>query len=296
MGIKGSDKNTQAEIEAGVNAATDIDSLLADVGDASASTLGSLYAILGNPGVDNFTEVIGQLLDAAIAMNVASDGTQTTIELLRAILERIGETPADPDDSLHTIAGQRDATALDKNTNDDGTQSHTALLRSLIDRIGNVGSSDISTKVDAVEALLLPKRVIKTVAFDGGAGSGAVGSVALFTVTGGVDYSIEIFCTETLVDAANLATISLGTAASTAQIIAVTGAAGQGGTTIAINEIWHDIAPDASTELTSDASKEFTSYGEDIIYTIAGEAITDGTLVASIIYTPRTSGGLVEAA
>jgi hypothetical protein len=275
--------------------AADLTALLADVGDASASTLGSLYAILGNPGTDDFVAVLGQLLDAALAMDTASDGTQTATTLLRSILERVGETPADPDDSLHTIIGQRDAAALDKNTNDDGTQSHTALLRSAINRLGNVGSSDIyseAVKIDTLEDLFLERRVVKTVTFDGGAGTGAVGTVALFTVTGGVDIDIEPFCTTNLTEAAPTATIEVGVAGNTDYIIATTNA-----TDIDADEIWHDASPDSPIELTSDASKKVTIYDTNIIATIGVQNVTGGVIEFSVLYKPRTSGAsLVGAA
>lgn len=50
---------------------TDIDAILADLGDASASTLGSVYAILGNPG----TQSINTQLGYAAAGSVAADAT-----------------------------------------------------------------------------------------------------------------------------------------------------------------------------------------------------------------------------
>jgi len=107
--------------------------------------------------VDTFTEVIGQLLDAALATNVPSDGTQTEVTLLRTILDRIGQTPGAGDDAIHTIIGQRDAAALGMNDDDDGTQSAIALLRSIIDRVGNVGTSPLADRFDLSEyALMYP--------------------------------------------------------------------------------------------------------------------------------------------
>ncbi len=159
----------------------------------------------------------------------------------------------------------------------------------------------IIAAITAQDALVITERIVKTVAFDGGAGSGAVGSVAVFTVTGLVDYAIKVVCTETLIDGADLATISLGTATVTDELIDVTDAAGKNGTTIETNDLWFNNTPGAagsvSTALLSDTSKERSSMGEDIIFTIAGEAISDGTLVVSIIYTKCTSGAsIVEAA
>lgn len=129
-----------------------IDAFMADLGDGSALDLGSITGALGNPATDTFTAVIGQLLDAALATNVASDGTQTEVTLLRTILDRIGQTPAAADDAIHTIIGQRDAAALGKNADDTGAESEIALLRSLIDRIGNVGASDIDGLLDTLTA------------------------------------------------------------------------------------------------------------------------------------------------
>lgn len=131
---------------------TDTQALLADVGDGSTLTLGSVTGALGDPATDTFAAVIGQLLDAALGMDTASTGAETQVTLLRSILERIGETPADPDDSLHTIVGQRDTAALGKNADDTGAETVIALLRSLIDRIGNVGASDIDGLIDTLTA------------------------------------------------------------------------------------------------------------------------------------------------
>ena len=157
--------------------------------------------------------------------------------------------------------------------------------------------------VSVLETYLLPgrvvelsSRIIKIVQFDGTAGVGAVGTINLYTVSGGIDFVLEAYCTETLVDASNLATISVGVTGDTAKIIPITGAAGQGGITIAVNELWHDASPDSSIELTSDAEKSFTIYNKNIIATIAGEAITDGVLIFSLLYTPKTSNAVVEAA
>lgn len=149
----------------------------------------------------------------------------------------------------------------------------------------------INDKVDALDALMLTRRVIKTVTFDGGAGSGAVGIVNLFTVTGGVDVSIEAFCTTLLTEAGATATIEVGIAGNTAFIIAQTDAVD-----IDANEIWHDATPDSTIELTSDASKEVTIHGSDIIATIGAQNVTAGVIIFSMLYTPRTSDGLVEAA
>ncbi len=88
--------------------------------------------------------VIGQLSDAAVAMDTASDGTQTAIMLLRSILERIGQTPADSDDPVHAILGQRDATA----DTTAGTASVMAILNAVVAALGLVDGGNTGFEAD----------------------------------------------------------------------------------------------------------------------------------------------------
>lgn len=55
-------------------------------------------------------DVVGNKTDTIPAMNLAP-GNWSIPAHLKAILERLGATPADPDDSLHTVVGQRDGTS-----------------------------------------------------------------------------------------------------------------------------------------------------------------------------------------
>lgn len=151
---------------------------------------------------------------------------------------------------------------------------------------------DASTKVDAVEALLITKLVTKTFTFTGAAGFGqANDTINLFTVTAGVDISFEAFPTTNLTVSAGT-TLEIGFAGDTADLIAQTDP-----TTIDAGEVWHDATPDKKHELTSDASKDRVLNGDNIIATVgAGGNITAGVITFSVLYTPRTSGALVEAA
>lgn len=97
-------------------------SVAPDVGDQVLIFHESIYAI-------------GQLADSAVAMNTASNGTQTAIMLLRSILERIGETPADPDDSIHTILGQTDD-AIPAMNSAPGSDSVIKHLKAILERVG----------------------------------------------------------------------------------------------------------------------------------------------------------------
>lgn len=130
----------------------------------------------------------------------------------------------------------------------------------------------------------------KTVAFDGAAGSGAVGAVALFTVTGAVIVRLVPICTEDLVCGAG-ATISVGTAATVAGLIAVTGA-----TDIDAGDIWFAAAPATVLDtLTNSMTEMVIGDGADIQADVLVDDITDGTIVFALWWTPVTSNGLVVA-
>lgn len=178
---------------------------------------------------------------------------------------------------------------------------------SLVDVLGNfTGPYDGTAADDNVKAaldLIAAKplslgntMVRKTVAFDGSAGNGAVGTVALFTVTGTVLVRLTCVCTETLTDAGNTATVEVGITGATATIIAQTGAAGAGGVTIAVGEIWHDNAPDASIEAASVLKEFIITAGSDIFITVGTEAVTDGTLEFACAYEALSADGAVVAA
>lgn len=150
---------------------------------------------------------------------------------------------------------------------------------------------DIKAQTVAIATLLITRSVIKTVTFDGGAGLGGVGTVNLFSITGGVDLSLEAFCTATLVEAAATAVIEVGISGDTEYILPSTNA-----TDINLNVIWHNASPGSSIALLSDASKEVTIKESDIFLTVGGQSVTAGEFDFSVIYTPRTSVAAVEAA
>ena len=134
-------------------------------------------------------------------------------------------------------------------------------------------------------------RVNKLVEFDGGAGSGAAGTVALFTVTGSVWVMVTSFCTETLVESAPTATISVGITGITAGLIALVNA-----DTVLIGNIWFDATP-VDMEVLTGIGGAFIGGGEDIFATVAGaQDVDDGTLEFVCYWTPLSSDGLVVAA
>lgn len=164
------------------------------------------------------------------------------------------------------------------------------------------GINDNVTAIDAVTELLpnggaltamgfAQNMAYKAVAFDGGAGSGAVGTVALFTVTGAAIVRIIAICTESLVTGAG-ATISVGTAGTVDGIIAVTT-----GVDIDAGDIWFAAAPATVLDTLANAELGFViGDGADIQANVLVDAITDGTIAFTCFWTPLTPGATVVAA
>ncbi|HQF70483.1 MAG TPA: hypothetical protein PLH39_04295 [Promineifilum sp.] len=129
----------------------------------------------------------------------------------------------------------------------------------------------------------------KVVAFDGNAGNGQIGTVALFTVTGAVAINITAICTETLVGAA---TLECGTPGATAGIIAQIANA----TALATGEIWYDGTPTTVLDTLAASMLGFViGDGADIQLTVGAANITDGTIEFTVFWTPLTANGNVVA-
>lgn len=140
---------------------------------------------------------------------------------------------------------------------------------------------------DGFGAYLAPK----VAAFDGAAGSGAVGTVALYTVTGAVLLRLICVCTESLVEAVGGGTVEVGIAGATANLIAQTVS-----TAVDAGEVWHDNSPDSEIEDISVMAGRVLGNGNDIILTVGAQAVTDGTLAFAAFWTPITAGASVVSA
>ena len=116
--------------------------------------------------------------------------------------------------------------------------------------------------------------------------TGAVAAHDLFTVTGTVAVTLFAVCTTNV---AGSGTIEVGTAASTAGLIAQTT-----GTDIDTKEIWHDATPDASIELVSIITSKIVI--DDIIYTIASDTLTGGVVTFYLSWYPISDGATVVVA
>lgn len=134
--------------------------------------------------------------------------------------------------------------------------------------------------------------ISKAVTFDGGAGTGAVGTVALFTVTGTVIVRVFAVC-GTLLGSAGAPTISVGTPnSSVSGMIPVTTALD-----IDANEIWFDSVPLAYCAALDDAGRNYViTGGDDIQANVLVADITSGVITFYCIWTPLSSDGNVVAA
>lgn len=126
----------------------------------------------------------------------------------------------------------------------------------------------------------IPKLFRKTITFDGTAGNGAVGTVAIASVIGAV--LIREGAIRCVADLIGGATIELGCAGATAAIVAQTTA-----TDIDANEFWQDSSP----ELRASPAITARAVGGNIILTIGSANITAGVLEFYFYWLPLSSDG-----
>ncbi len=126
----------------------------------------------------------------------------------------------------------------------------------------------------------VPRHFVKVVTFDGAAGSGAIGTVAVATVTGRVlIHRMGVHCSTLLAGAT--ATLEMGTANNTAALIAQTTA-----TDIDANEFWRDATPEA------EVAPSITDFlvNANIILTVGTAAVSSGVLEVSMLWLPMSVG------
>ncbi|MFA5379092.1 MAG: hypothetical protein WC455_25275 [Dehalococcoidia bacterium] len=99
-------------------------------------------------GLD-YRQTVGFDTETIPAMDVSPAVTHSIIALCKALLERVGATPADPDDSLHTIVGQRDGTAAAGILK--GTDTLVAMLKQAVTQSGLVMLGDVTTYTSTTE-------------------------------------------------------------------------------------------------------------------------------------------------
>ena len=137
------------------------------------------------------------------------------------------------------------------------------------------------------------QRIEKAKTFTGASGSGAVGTIDLFTVTGAVEVRLAAYCTTNLAGAS--ATLEVGVAGATTALIAQTTA-----TDIDAGEIWEDATPSFTTPhyllTTAALSGNLIGYSLDIIATVGTANITAGAMVFVLFWRPISSNGEVTSA
>lgn len=122
---------------------------------------------------------------------------------------------------------------------------------------------------------------------DPGDYDGTGNPATLFTVTGTVLLRILAKCTVNLTG--NSATLEIGTALSTAGLIAQSTA-----TDIDANEIWHDATPDSSIEATTVLAQKIVA--QNVIQTVGTANITAGAITYTALWYPLSAGASVVAA
>ncbi len=129
----------------------------------------------------------------------------------------------------------------------------------------------------------------KEITLTGASGVGAIGTVALFTVTGTVIARVIAVCSTNVAGAS--ATLEVGTSTGTAGLIAQTT-----GTDIDAGEIWHDASPDAGNELSSVGVENIIANGDNIIMTVGAANATGGVLKFFVVWKPVSQDGNIVAA
>ena len=137
------------------------------------------------------------------------------------------------------------------------------------------------------------KRVDKVMTFAGATANdpgdydGTGNPATLFNVSGTVRMRILAKCLVNLAGAN--ATVEVGTALTTAGLIALTTA-----TDIDANEIWHDVSPDASVEATTVLTEKIVS--QNVIQTVKTANITAGKILYTCLWYPLSEDAEVTAA
>ena len=143
----------------------------------------------------------------------------------------------------------------------------------------------LNSLVDRQNSVLLDNKLDTAITFVATT-TGAVDTHDLLTITGVVALQVFGVCST---DVAGSGTIEVGTALSTAGVIAQTT-----GTAIDVGDIWHDAAPDASVELTSVLLQNIIT--QDVAYIIAGNTLTGGVVTFYIRWAPISDDGNVALA
>lgn len=144
------------------------------------------------------------------------------------------------------------------------------------------------------------RAAVKIVTFTGAAELGEVGAVPLFTVAGGavlIEHCSARIIT-TLTDAANTAALSIGTASDTDALVGAQGADNAAAGNIlgaaTVSEPTIGLGQGATGAVNTTQLNKVTT--EDIIGTVATEAVTGGVLEVVLCWKPMSPGASLVAA
>jgi hypothetical protein len=147
--------------EAIAAAAGDLTDLMADVGDASASTLGSILAITGNPGTKSLSDQIGADSTDSIAAQIGCDGVQAlNLQLGYGAAGSVAATLGSPllNAAPSTLAlmlgdpGTSDfATRVAAIQSNIGVISNTTLADTLAATLGDFDDTDLVTRLTTID-------------------------------------------------------------------------------------------------------------------------------------------------
>lgn len=133
----------------------------------------------------------------------------------------------------------------------------------------------------------LAKSEVKTVTFNGTANNGAVGTIAIFNVTGRVLLTVRHTFAVTSPVQGGGGTISLGTANNVAGLLTAIPAGG-----LAANRWWRNTAAD--NEVSGAAIVDAVS--ANIILTVAVAAVSEGQLQFYVEWVPLSTNAVLVAA
>uniref|UniRef100_A0A6M3IXK1 Uncharacterized protein n=1 Tax=viral metagenome TaxID=1070528 RepID=A0A6M3IXK1_9ZZZZ len=100
------------------------------------SRQGSIVPAVDSTNTQTVEQTIGNKGDTIPAMDAAPSTTDSLVRHTKAILERVGATPSDPDDSILTILGQRDDANPTMNSAPTTSDSVVERLGAIEERIG----------------------------------------------------------------------------------------------------------------------------------------------------------------
>ena len=137
-----------------------------------------------------------------------------------------------------------------------------------------------------------PHPVRKTITFTGGAGLGAVGTVALFTVTGQVLVkSISGFCSVLLAEGGATAEMSLGVVGDVDLFIVITEPED-----IDANDFWVDDTPTEVGGLLLPTALKDILVTANIQLDITNDSVDSGVMEFACYYWPLSANGNIVAA